>query len=806
MASLRKSPPSAPLSAGLRRFVRWVVLFLVLSVGALLLVGSPARDMLRGLLDDPGSSGIPATSGPVRDERYVWRPVAIGGGGFITGLAMDGRGRTFVARSDVYGAYRWDEPSDRWVQLVTAESMPPAYRIQSGAAEGVYALAVAPGDARRVYMAMAGQVFRSDDAGATWTQSRGAPFPVTFNANSKFRTYGPFLAVSPSDPDLVFFGTPEAGLLRSLDGGVSWQRIATIPASADLRRDQGHQAPGHGIWFNEGKRGAERILVASPGHGLFEGAARGSAFTRLGGAEGGPTSVKRIGIAPDGTIYAADPESRSLWRYGRGGWRNLTSETPVPEASWSDVVVVDKGRTVLAVDDGGRFWCSADGGGDWAKVERSFLPGSGEPPWLRILNRNYFAVGQLTRDPAVPNRLWAATGAGVYVADLDPGCDRVDFRSQVRGIEEIVANDVIHPPGQAPLFAGWDFGIHVKRDLDSFSTTYGPRPRVLIAAQQLDWSPANPRFVVTNASDTLMGCCFEDGDSILAGFSMDGGESWQKFASLPHPPGTDDNDPWRMSFGTIAVAADNAETIVWAPAFNRSPYVTHDRGQSWTRVSLPGERLPDTGSFSAFYPQRKTLAADRVLPGTFYLVHSGDGANAALQGLWRSSDHGRIWNQVFMGEIAPASPWAAKLRAVPGHAGHLFFTSGVRMKGDTVLRHSRDGGVTWQQVRGVDQVDDIGFGRAAADSDYPTIFVAGRVNGAFGIWRSVDQATTWQRVAGFPLRRLDQVTVVAGDPDRFGRVYLGFKGSGWVYGMPAPCQSRGSDASAGECVAVEAAK
>ena len=43
------------------------------------------------------------------------------------------------------------------------------------------------------------------------------------------------------------------------------------------------------------------------------------------------------------------------------------------------------------------------------------------------------------------------------------------------------------------------------------------------------------------------------------------------------------------------------------------------------------------------------------------------------------------------------------------------------------------------------------------------------------------------RIGRFPVGSLDQVTVMAGDPDVFGRVYLGFKGSGWVYGEPARC-------------------
>jgi hypothetical protein len=43
-------------------------------------------------------------------------------------------------------------------------------------------------------------------------------------------------------------------------------------------------------------------------------------------------------------------------------------------------------------------------------------------------------------------------------------------------------------------------------------------------------------------------------------------------------------------------------------------------------------------------------------------------------------------------------------------------------------------------------------------------------------------------LAEFPVGRLDQVTAVAADPDVFGRVYLGYAGSGWIWGEPAPCK------------------
>jgi photosystem II stability/assembly factor-like uncharacterized protein len=202
--------------------------------------------------------------------------------------------------------------------------------------------------------------------------------------------------------------------------------------------------------------------------------------------------------------------------------------------------------------------------------------------------------------------------------------------------------------------------------------------------------------------------------------------------------------------------------------------------------------------------QRKTLAADWVRSGVFYLVHSGETANAALTGLWRTRDGGAHWEHAFKGEIAPQSQYAAKLRAVPGHEGHLFFTSGVAEGTDTWLRRSRDGGASWSIVPGVDHVDDVGFGKSAPNSPHPTIFISGRVLGHYGIWRSTDDAVTWKRIGTFPVGSLDQVTVVGADPDRFGRVYLGYKGSGWIYGEPVPCRIAPYQfPHAKECVGVE---
>jgi photosystem II stability/assembly factor-like uncharacterized protein len=723
---------------------------------------------------------------PVAGEAYQWKHVAIGGGGMISGLSSDAAGKTFVARTDVYGAYIWNAAANHWSQLVTAASMPDSIRTQNGAAAGVYEIVVAPSRPTRIYMALQGRIYRSDDTGKHFVQpSAGNPFPLTWDANSEFRLHGPFMAVDPANPDIVLLGTPATGLWRSADAGASWMRVASVPISKDRKPDAGAQAPGTMLWFDPA---GKRLFALSSGNGMFVSTDRGASFTPLPAAGAQPMTLQRGTFDRRGTFFGVDDLTKSIWSYAGGRWRDLTTELGLTVREYAAVVANPRADQVIVVDRGGQGYTSTDGGTSWNSISHSANPGVGDPPWLRVANGAFFTTADLMFDPAVPNRLWVAAGTGVFYADVPPGTVSLDWVSQTRGIEELVANDVIQPPGGSPIFAGWDFGMHVKDDLNAYSTTFAPGERTLMSVQQMDWTPAKPGFVVTNASDARTGCCSEDGNAVMAGTSTDGGRKWRNFPSLPTPPGTKDADPWRMSFGTIAVSSSDAQNIVWAPAFNRQPFYTADGGNSWTAVRLPGAVGDTPGSFRDLWLQRKTLAADKAKPATFYYYHSGGGENAALLGLWRSEDGGKAWARMFEGEIAPSSDMAAKLRAVPGHAGHLFFTAAFEHTSDTGLRRSTDGGATWQVVPNVTRVDDIAFGKAAKAAAYPTIFLSGKVAGEYGIWRSIDDTASWQRLADFPVGTLDQVSAVGADPDVFGRVYLGYVGSSWIWGEPAPCK------------------
>ncbi len=169
-------------------------------------------------------------------------------------------------------------------------------------------------------------------------------------------------------------------------------------------------------------------------------------------------------------------------------------------------------------------------------------------------------------------------------------------------------------------------------------------------------------------------------------------------------------------------------------------------------------------------------------PRASYAIRAGS-ENGESKGLWRTSNGGANWERMTAEEISPVSGFNSHLKAVPNKAGNLFFTTGGLDGIDSPFRRSIDGGKTWTDVSGLTRVNAFGFGKAAPGQDYPAIFVAGKRNGEFGIYRSTDNTASWTRIARYPNQSLDAVRAVDGDKDVFGRVFLGFSGSGWAYSI-----------------------
>ena len=149
---------------------------------------------------------------------YVWKNVAIGGGGFVTGIVFSPvQSGLAYARTDVGGFYRWNGATNTWTPLTDA------FPASQGNYLGGESIAADPVNANIVYAA-AGHV------PGQW-QRRHPPFdrpghhldgqqhqrPMGGNENG--RGMGERLAVDPNKNTILYFGSRTAGLWKSTNSG-----------------------------------------------------------------------------------------------------------------------------------------------------------------------------------------------------------------------------------------------------------------------------------------------------------------------------------------------------------------------------------------------------------------------------------------------------------------------------------------------------------------------------------------------------------------------------------------------------------
>jgi len=711
----------------------------------------------------PGVSVSSPSDSPTPGSK--WRPLRVGAGGYSTGLDISPDGRTKLVRTDTYGAYAWDASRRQWRQLVTAQSMPAGDRILHDN-PGVYEIRVAPGDPERFYMAFDDFIYRSDDAGRNW---RRTSFPrAAMNANDPFRTNGQKMAVDPALPDRVLVGTAEKGLFLTEDGGGHWTNLADPPPGA-ATSDGGH--PGiAGVAFDARTKADGRtatVYSASYGHGVYRSRDGGATWAPLAG---GPRNVTHAGVAPDGAYYAIGDDGAGVWRYDDSGWSDITPDERGArwKGAWGAIVTdPSQGNRVLAARSDGSLAISSDRGRTWVRrgAKQRLTRVARDAPWLAWTEEQFMSVGDMALDPSHPDRLWFAEGIGIWQASVNEAFDgdpSLVYASQSAGVEQLVANQILAPPGGKPLLASWDRPVFRIEDPDRYPSRHGPdNAHAIVMGWALDFAPSEPNYVAG---------LFNWWGVETSGFSRDGGRTWTPFAS--YPPAMSAN----KIGGSLAVSTPL--NIVWAPSNHGRPYYTRDGGATWLPAEVPGVPTSgETGWGFAFFLNRHIVAADRVTPGTFYLYNTP-------RGLFRSRDGGVSWRLVHAGEIAPWSGASAQLLAMPGRPGRLFFTGGQqsapdnRHPADNPLMRSNDGGETWTPVAGVLEAHAIGFGKGVGAD--PALLVVGWVKGEYGVWRSQDDAVTWTKIGDYPLGILETVGAITGDGDNPNLVYLGFRGAGYA--------------------------
>jgi hypothetical protein len=361
-------------------------------------------------------------------------------------------------------------------------------------------------------------------------------------------------------------------------------------------------------------------------------------------------------------------------------------------------------------------------------------------------------MGDVEIDPHNSARVLYNTGQGIWWSD-DVTSSSIHWKFQDQGLEETVALGLISPSGGTAhvLSAVGDIGGFWHSNLNASSSVGMFSNPVFGNTTSLDYAEQHPGLVVRVGTSTSSAGAMT---SRHGGISVTGGSSWAPFASEPNGS---------ASAGSIAVAADGS-AIVWAaqPAGRGSSTMpppsaaySTDLGKTWSSC---------TGMSGG-----AKVAADRSNPKKFYAAN-GTQLLASVDGGATFAPTGASLPRG--GTIRPVTPYSG------GSAeGDLWIAS------SNGLYHSIDSGGTVSQVRGVQSAAAVGFGRGSTCAAYPVIFVAGRVNGVSGIYRSDDQGMTFTRIDDAQ-HQFGSIGYVAGDPRVYGRVYLGSGGRGILYGDP----------------------
>ncbi|OSZ56555.1 1,4-beta-glucanase [Streptomyces pharetrae CZA14] len=726
------------------------------------------RVVLAGTASAAALTALPAVHAPARAagpaSAYRWRNVVIGGTGFITGVLFHPAVRGLAyARTDIGGAYRWDERAARWIPLTDHLGWDDWNLL------GVEAMAVDPAHPDRLYLAVGtysqpwsgnGAVLRSADRGQTWQRT---DLTVKLGANEDGRGAGERLLVDPRDSDTLWLGTRHDGLLKSTDRGATWAPATGFPATPN--------PSGQGV-----------TLLVAAGRALYAGwgdtdGTSPNLFRTTDGTTWHPVPGQPAGTAAKVPIRAAyDRHSRELYvTYAdapgpngqtdgsvhklatvTGRWTEVTPVKPggttsdgsadtfgyggaAVDARRPGTVVVSTNNRWAAVDT---LYRSTDGGRSWTSLKESAVFDVSETPYLKWGGEQPkfgWWIQALAVDPYDSRHLVYGTGATLYGTR-----DLRHWAPRIRGLEESAVRQLISPPsGPAHLISGLgDIGVMYHERLTASPARGMATNPVFGSATGLAQAAREPSYVVrTGWGDHGNGAC-----------STDGGRTWAPFAAQP---GLAKDAP-----GPIAVNADGTVllwTFVHWDGTKYPAYRSADGGATWSEV--------------ASFPKGATPVADPADPAVFYAYDTDTGT------LLASTDGGRTFTARATG--LPAGDSQFRVVAAPGRTGDLWLSA--KWNG---LYRSTDGGARFTKADSCWASYTLGFGKAADGTDYPAVYQVGAVEEITAVYRSDDGAKTWTRINDDAHQWGWTGETITGDPRLYGRVYLATNGRGIQYGEP----------------------
>lgn len=769
---------------------------------------------------------------------YNFKTVVITGGGFVDGVFFDPAQKGLMyARTDVGGAYRWDDVpggDSQWVPLTDFTGRTNGFNI------GVSSIGIDPVDANRLYLAVGeydqtwapdGAILVSDNMGKTFTT---VPLPFRNGSNENGRFAGERLSVDPNNDAHIYFGTRLNGLWQSNDYGSSWSQVTSFPISpppGNTSSVTGTAAdPGAGVIFEDfapssgtaanGNTATVYIGVSDPTTGLYVSTDGGKTFSTVPGQ---PTGMYPNFSALDTTngilyiTYGLDSgctsnctsigpngvTAGSVWKYTlpdstnpKGVWTNITPPDAGDAASnygFSSVAIDPSNPSTIMVTTLDRYYPppgddifrSTDGGKTWLSIDANAVRDSSLSPWVNFGASspgpgnwlNHIAIDPFNSNHAIygdGQTLWQTNN--LLSADGTPtSTTQVNPANATNWSIGAQGIEETVITGLISPPSGPAHLLSVMGDLGGFThTTLTQSP-----PQGMD---SNPILTTGTGIDFAQNVPLD-----IVRVGVIGYGAAQKAAGAVSTDGGLTWTPFAsvppgitLGQGSVAISADGS-TIVWVPVDNGSvAYYSTNNGATWTAsTGGPTENSSRT---------QIQVVSDRVNPKIFYLFAPND-PSSGQSTLYISTDGGHTFTVASTQNNADIA-----LEASPVAQGDLWLTS------NNGLYHSTDEGKTFSAVSGVSAAFGLGFGMPATGANYPALYMIGQVSGDSScsqnpsdattvpsqcIYRSTDEGKTWLHINDFA-HQYGSYNIITGDPRVFGRVYLGTAGRGIIEGDPAP--------------------
>ncbi|WP_445670095.1 X2-like carbohydrate binding domain-containing protein [Paenibacillus sp. FSL R10-2771] len=759
----------------------------------------------------------PAVTHAAASEAYNWNSVVTGaGGGFVPGIIFNQTEPNLIyARTDIGGAYRWNQTSGSWTSISDAVGWVDWNK------NGVDALATDPVNPDKVYMATGtytnswddnGQIMRSSDRGNTWQTT---PLPFKVGGNMPGRSAGERLVIDPNKNSILFFGARSGnGLWKSTDSGVTWSKVSSFPNVGTYIQnptlDYGNDLVGLSwITFDKstGTSGNATqtiyVGVADTASSVYRSTDGGATWSALPGQPVGYLPHHGV-LSSTGDLYITysngvgpyDGSKGEVWKWNKtsGVWTNISPSTGTDnwygfgglavDAQHPDTVMVSSlnawwpDEVIFRSTNGGATWSRIWDWGNYPERTYKFAMDITAAPWLDhgVTSTSLdpspklgWMMGDLEIDPFNSNRMMYGTGATIYGSNNLGAWDtggKVNISVMAKGVEETAVLGLISAPAGAHLITALgDVSGFRYDDVTAAPVKFQTSPS-WATTTGIDYAELSPAYVVR-----VGGADKEKSPSMMSvGISNDGGTNW-------YMPNAEPSNGTKTTAGQgqVAVSA-SGNSILWSTS-DIGVYYSKSTGNSWTA--------------SSGVPAGAKIASDRVNANKFYAFYAGTFYVSTDGGATFTATGATGFPTNNVGNLQPNQAQIS-IKAMPGIEGDIWFAGGNTVENKYGLWHSVNSGASFTKLANVDEADLIGFGKAAPGQSYMALYTVAQIDGVRGVFRSDNAGASWVRINDNAHQYAKINMAITGDPRIYGRVYLGTNGRGTLYADPVNPPAAGS--------------